>query len=777
MKSCAIFIALLTLFCQGVSFISGRSTGNHNRSNKYGQTDGNDTRGYISIDCGNTEGDSTYYQSDAAFIDTGVNKEISPDLLPYMPPSYCRTVRRFPDGERNCYTLKPLNGRDNSYLIRAHFMYGNYDGQNRAPVFNVYVGVSFWGKVMPVSPFMEFVLEIIHKPSTDFIYICLVDIGQGTPFISALLLRPLNNSTYVSDLGSLRTIMRLSTDRVASVSQTAQIPSYSEDKYGRIWPPLPPIASSPSEGWEVFSTSTDLSHLKNDAYEVPLSILKGGIRPSGSNHSFTFNLPGIGQGIHPSFIFSIYWHFAETQKLDANESRELNIFASNNFDSGPITLKYMEAVTVVAPAINIGPDSVLWFTINQTNDSSLPPILNAFEIYAVTKLSHAATNQHDVNAIMDVKTQYYKLLNGWHGDPCLPAAPWNGVNCSDSNSDSPRITSLNLASRGLTGEILPALSSLTSLSYLNLSHNELTGTVPEFLAKLPSLIIIDLRENKLSGSVPTELMEKARSGSLSLSLDGNPDLCTMDVCMKKSKKLTEKHMVWVSLVAFVFLALVLLAVAVFCFYRWKRKAGSTTAPQSVLHGGDGMESKNRKFSYSEVMNMTNKLQTIIGKGGFGTVYHGCLKDGTEVAIKILKGSSIMNVQSFRTEAELLMRVHHRSLVSLVGYCDERCTMALIYEYMANGNLQEHLSGERTRTLGWKERLQISIDAAEGLEYLHCGCKPAVIHRDLKTANILLDHRVRAKLADFGISRIFSTESATHISTDHVAGTPGYLAPE
>ena len=143
-----------------------------------------------------------------------------------MPPSYCRTVRSFPDGERNCYTLKPLNGRDNSYLIRAHFMYGNYDGQNRAPVFNVYVGVSFWGKVMPVSPFMEFVLEIIHKPSTDFIYICLVDIGQGTPFISALFLRPLNNSTYVSDLGSLRTLTRLSTDRVASVSQTAQIPRY-----------------------------------------------------------------------------------------------------------------------------------------------------------------------------------------------------------------------------------------------------------------------------------------------------------------------------------------------------------------------------------------------------------------------------------------------------------------------------------------------------------------------------------------------------------------------
>ncbi|KAJ8421345.1 hypothetical protein Cgig2_010434 [Carnegiea gigantea] len=672
----------------GASFVSGTdSTGNHNT--------GEDTRGYISIDCGSTEGESTYYQSDAAFIDTGVNKEISPDFLPYMPPAYCTTVRSFPDGERNCYTLKPLNGRDNSYLIRAHFMYGNYDGQNRVPVFNVYIGVSFWDRVMGRDPLREFVLEIIYKPTTDFIYVCLVNIGQGTPFISALFLRPLNNSTYVSDLGLLRTATRFNPGAVASLSPTTQMPSYSEDKHGRIWPTLPPFASFTSESYELFSTSTDLSHLKNDAYEVPLSILKGGVRPSDGNHSLTFNFPGAGQGINPASIFYVYWHFAETQKLDVNESRQVNIFASDNFDSGPITLKYMEAVTVVGSAINIGSDSTFWFTINKTNASSLPAFLNAFEIYGVTKLSHVATNKDDVNAIMDVKTKYCKLLNGWHGDPCLPAAPWNGVNCSDNNSDSPRITSLlltdsyyrNLASRGLTGEMLPSLSSFTSLTYLCILCLDIAQTI----------------------------------------LDGNPDLCTLDACMKKSKKLTEKHIVWVSLAASISLVLLLLAMGVFFLCKRKRKAGNTTTQQSVLGGGDRMESKNQKFSYSE--------------------------------------------------AELLMRVHHRNLVSLVGYCEEGGTMALIYEYMANGNLQEHLSGERPRTLKWKERLQISIDAAEGLEYLHGGCKPAVIHRDLKTANILVDHRMRAKLADFGISRIFSTETATHISTDHVAGTTGYLAPE
>ncbi|PKI42321.1 hypothetical protein CRG98_037292 [Punica granatum] len=124
-----------------------------------------------------------------------------------------------------------------------------------------------------------------------------------------------------------------------------------------------------------------------------------------------------------------------------------------------------------------------------------------------------------------------------------------------------------------------------------------------------------------------------------------------------------------------------------------------------------------------------------------------------------------------------MIVHHRNLVSLVGYCDDAENMALIYEFMENGDLRHHLSDQSsTYVLTWKDRLRIAVDAAQGLDYLHNGCKPPIIHRDLKTSNILLNESMQAKIADFGLSKAFAAENDSHIST-RPAGTPGYLDPE
>uniref|UniRef100_A0A2N9EI32 Protein kinase domain-containing protein n=1 Tax=Fagus sylvatica TaxID=28930 RepID=A0A2N9EI32_FAGSY len=185
--------------------------------------------------------------------------------------------------------------------------------------------------------------------------------------------------------------------------------------------------------------------------------------------------------------------------------------------------------------------------------------------------------------------------------------------------------------------------------------------------------------------------------------------------------------------------------------------------------------KNRQYSYSEVMRITNNFRTIIGEGGFGKVYLGILEDETQVAVKLLSPSSKQGYKEFRAEAQLLMIVHHKNLVFLVGYCDEGENKALIYEYMANGNLQQHLSVTNTNVLNWNQRLQIAVDAAHGLEYLHNGCKPPIIHRDLKTSNILLNENMQAKIADFGLSRAFATEHDSHVSTCP-AGTLGYLDP-
>ncbi|XP_024009531.1 putative receptor-like protein kinase At3g46340 isoform X6 [Eutrema salsugineum] len=159
--------------------------------------------------------------------------------------------------------------------------------------------------------------------------------------------------------------------------------------------------------------------------------------------------------------------------------------------------------------------------------------------------------------------------------------------------------------------------------------------------------------------------------------------------------------------------------------------------------------------------MTKNLQRPLGEGGFGVVYHGDLNGLQQVAVKV----------------ELLLRVHHINLVSLVGYCDERDHLALIYEYMSNVDLKHHLSGKHgASVLSWSTRLRIAVDSALGLEYLHIGCRPSMVHRDVKSTNILLDEKFTAKIADFGLSRSFQLGEESHVSTV-IAGTPGYLDPE
>ncbi|KAL2590842.1 hypothetical protein AAZV13_13G311400 [Glycine max] len=123
-----------------------------------------------------------------------------------------------------------------------------------------------------------------------------------------------------------------------------------------------------------------------------------------------------------------------------------------------------------------------------------------------------------------------------------------------------------------------------------------------------------------------------------------------------------------------------------------------------------------------------------------------------------------------------MRVHHKNLASFLGYCNEVGHTGIIYEYMAYGNLEEYLSDARREPLSWRQRIQIAVDAAQGIEYLHHGCKPPIIHRDIKTANILLNEKMQAKVADFGFSKLFSAENESHVSTV-VIGTFGYVDPE
>ncbi|KAK0597961.1 hypothetical protein LWI29_030248 [Acer saccharum] len=718
--------------------------------------------GFISIDCGLPE-NSAYtdkktginYTSDVTFTDTGVSYNISSEYNRDTLEQPFLTVRSFPEGMKNCYTLKPAVGYI-KFLIRASFMYGNYDGQSKLPSFDLLLGADVWDSVELSDASTIVSKEIIHVPPTNYVDVCLGNKGSGTPFISSLELRPLVNSSYPSNLGtSLLLYSRLDVGSTAEDNETYR---FKDDAYDRIW------SAYTRSNWVTISSPLKMVRSTVTNYQPPSAVMQTAAMPANGSNSLVFDLKFSDSTLQ----FFAYLHFAELDDSQAkNQTREMNTYMNGEWWDGPTTLNYLSPYTVYGDRPIIGGEK-LEISINKTEESPLSPILNALELYQLKQFLQLLSNQEDVDAILNIKTKYGVKRN-WQGDPCAPMKYlWQGLNCSYPEYTSPRITSLNLSSSGISGEISSYISDLKLIQSLDLSNNNLTGPVPDFLSQLPFLTVLNLRGNNLQGSIPAGLIEKRKNDLLSLSVDGNPDLCLSASCTK------EKNVV-VPVLASIVAVSVLVAASSILWILKTRKEGTTWNNENNRQ----LQLKNRRFLYSEVVRITDNFERIIGRGGFGTVYHGNLDD-IQVAVKMLSPSSVQGYKQFQAEVELLMRVHHKNLTTLVGYCDDGTHMGLIYEFMANGNLESHLLDEESSTtadvLSWEGRLRIATDTAQGLEYLHSGCKPPIIHRDVKPTNILLSEKFHAKIADFGLSRIFPVETGTHISTV-IAGTPGYLDPE
>uniref|UniRef100_A0A0E0KXD5 non-specific serine/threonine protein kinase n=1 Tax=Oryza punctata TaxID=4537 RepID=A0A0E0KXD5_ORYPU len=185
----------------------------------------------------------------------------------------------------------------------------------------------------------------------------------------------------------------------------------------------------------------------------------------------------------------------------------------------------------------------------------------------------------------------------------------------------------------------------------------------------------------------------------------------------------------------------------------------------------------RFFTYQELYQITDAFSAhnLLGEGGFGSVYKGHLPDGNQVAVKQLKDGGGQGEREFQAEVEIISRVHHRHLVSLVGYCISNNQRLLVYDFVPNNTLHYHLHGHGRPVLDWSARVKIAAGAARGIAYLHEDCHPRIIHRDIKSSNILLDNNFEAHVADFGLARL-ALDAVTHVTT-RVMGTFGYMAPE
>ncbi|CAA6675000.1 unnamed protein product [Spirodela intermedia] len=411
----------------------------------------------------------------------------------------------------------------------------------------------------------------------------------------------------------------------------------------------------------------------------------------------------------PTGELYVFMYFAELQRLGSNETREINVFSSG---------------------LNCG--------MGHTGRTSI-----MFDVTAQAMLK-----------IKDFVQSEEELARG------------PGVSCGYDDSENPRVVSLNLVPQCIDGGIPLFIVELVALRTLDLSQNNLTGEIPSDLGKLPNLQVLNLANNQLTGFIPEILYNKSQNGKLSLSTEGNTKLCNkVDSCEIISGK--KKNIVPIT-VGISVSAIFLLGIFIVVWRLKGRKRGTVRSAPHEIHVNNSGDNKgpqvkrqqhdfnmeSHQFSISDIVNITRNFERVIGRGGFGIVYHGLLNEGREVAVKMISKSS-QGEKEFHAEVQILLRVHHKNLVYLLGYCDDRNNLALVYEYMQKGSLADFLSG---------------------LDYLHSFCKPSIVHRDVKTGNILLNAKLEAKLGDFGLSKLFSHEDATHISTA-VAGTPGYLDPE
>ncbi|KAF7000427.1 hypothetical protein CFC21_016339 [Triticum aestivum] len=369
----------------------------------------------------------------------------------------------------------------------------------------------------------------------------------------------------------------------------------------------------------------------------------------------------------------------------------------------------------------------------------------------------------------------HEMLKSWNGgDPCSPSA-WEGFSCRllDGNQV---VAKLNFSSKELQGPIPAVIGNLTELTEIDLQGNNFTGSIPESFSALTHLLKLSVKCNPLlSNQLPD---------GLSTNLDFSDGGCAAGEHSSPPGAANQRTFVVSGLAGGSLACTFALGLFFTCFNKRERRSqksdcASTTNPvfeERSIHITTNPAVQ--QFSYKSIQSATNHFKKLIGGGGFGAVYQGTLAHGQQVAVKVRSPASTQGTREFNNELRLLSTVWHDNLVPLIGYCCEKDQQILVYPLMSNGSLQDRLYGEasKRKVLDWPTRISVCIGAAKGLVYLHNFAGRCIIHRDVKSSNILLDQSMCGKVADFGFSK-YAPQEGDSVASMEVRGTAGYLDPE